>query len=135
MDTISPEKRSNNMRRIRSKDTAPELLVRRLVYSMGYRYRIHYNKLPSKPDLAFIGRKKVIFVHGCFWHGHVCEKGDRRPKSNQAYWATKIDSNIKRDIETQSALNATGWSVLVIWECELKNLSLINNRIRDFLDT
>lgn len=74
MDTISPEKRSNNMRRIRSKDTAPELLVRRLVYSMGYRYRIHYNKLPSKPDLAFIGRKKVIFVHGCFWHGHVCEK-------------------------------------------------------------
>ena len=123
------------MRRIRSKDTAPELLVRRLVYSMGYRYRIHYNKLPGKPDLVFIGRKKVIFVHGCFWHGHICKKGGRRPKSNQAYWTTKIDSNIKRDLEVQSALNESGWSVCVLWECELKNLSVLEMRIRDFLDT
>ena len=135
MDTISAEKRSNNMKRIRSKDTAPELLVRRLVYSMGYRYRIHYKQLPGKPDLVFIGRKKVIFVHGCFWHGHNCNKGQRKPKSNQAYWSTKIDSNIERDFKNRVTLNESGWKILVLWECELNDLTNTEQRIRIFLDT
>ncbi|MBU0498945.1 MAG: very short patch repair endonuclease [Gammaproteobacteria bacterium] len=135
MDTISAEKRSNNMRRIRSENTAPELRVRRLAYSIGYRYRLHYKKLPGKPDLVFIGRKKVIFVHGCFWHGHICKKGQRRPKSNQIYWTTKINSNINRDLKTRIALNESGWKVLVLWECELTDLSIVEQRIRNFLDT
>ncbi len=135
MDTISAEKRSNNMKRIRSKDTAPELLVRRLVYSMGYRYRIHYKQLSGKPDLVFIGRKKVIFVHGCFWHGHNCNKGQRKPKSNQVYWSTKIDSNIERDFKNRVTLNESGWKILVLWECELNDLTNTEQRIRIFLDT
>lgn len=135
MDTVSAEKRRNNMRRIRSKNTTPELRVRRLVYSMGYRYRLHYNKLPGKPDLVFIGRKKIIFVHGCFWHGHICKKGQRKPKSNQLYWTTKIDSNKNRDLRTRTALIESGWDVLILWECELKNLPIVEHRIRNFLDT
>ena len=126
--------RSENMRRIRSKDTAPELAVRRLVRSLGFLgYRLHRRDLPGKPDLAFMGRRKAIFVHGCFWHGHDCKEGVRRPKSNAGYWVPKIAGNAKRDADHVAALNADGWDVLTIWDCELSDPSRLTSRLSRFL--
>lgn len=134
MDRVTPEKRSQIMSRIRGKNTTPELIVRQLIYSLGYRYRIHSKKLPGRPDIVFHGRKKIIFVHGCFWHGHEgCNKG-RPPKSNIHYWVTKLENNRKRDLEKQSELIKLGWKVLVIWQCELKNMELLRIRIIEFLN-
>ena len=121
-DTISKERRSENMRRIRSKDMKPEMVVRRLVYGMGYRYRLHRKDLPGKPDLVFLGRKKVIFVHGCFWHQHgdpEC-KIARRPKSNLDYWNPKLDRNMERDTHNQTELHAKGWDHMIVWECQAR---------------
>lgn len=135
-DKISKERRSQNMRAIRSKDMKPEMLVRRFVHGLGYRYRLHRKDLPGKPDLVFGPRRKVIFVHGCFWHQHsaaICLDG-RKPKSNLGYWGPKLRRNIERDVENQEKLEDMGWNVLVIWECETKNLSLIGDRIRAFLE-
>lgn len=123
------------MRAIRSKSTKPELLVRRAVHRMGYRYRLHRKDLPGKPDLVFAPRKKVIFVHGCYWHQHgsaAC-KIARRPKSNQEYWLPKLDRNVQRDREHQAALEEAGWSVLVIWECETADMMTTERRVRAFL--
>jgi len=112
--------RSDNMRRIRSKNTVPELTVRRLLRSLGFPgYRIHRADLPGKPDIAFIARKKAIQVQGCFWHGHACPEGSRKPKSNLAYWLPKIQRNQARDAANSAKLAALGWSVLTVWECEL----------------
>lgn len=136
MDRVSPEIRSRTMRAIRSKDMKPELAVRRLVHSMGYRYRLHRHSLPGRPDLVFPGRRKVIFVHGCFWHQHSdpdC-KISRRPKSNRAYWLPKLDRNVARDAENQAGLHELGWSSLVIWECHVRAGDGIADRIRDFLE-
>lgn len=127
--------RSENMRRIRSKNTAPELLVRRLLRSLGLAaYRIHRKDIPGKPDIAFIGRKKAIFVQGCFWHGHDCKEGVRRPKTNQDYWLPKIERTVARDLEHKVALEAEGWSVLVIWDCELCDIQAIASRLTSFLE-
>jgi DNA mismatch endonuclease (patch repair protein) len=137
MDKISPERRSANMRAIRSKGMKPELFVRRLVYSLGYRFRLHRKDLPGKPDLAFIGRKKAIFVHGCFWHQHPdphCADA-RVPKSNLDYWMPKLERNVERDAAQRRALEARGWKVLTVWDCETKDLSRIQQRIRTFLDS
>jgi DNA mismatch endonuclease (patch repair protein) len=120
------------MRRIKSRDTTPEMLVRRLVHRMGYRYRLHRTDLPGKPDLAFIGRRKVIFVHGCFWHAHGC-KLSHVPKSNAAYWLPKLRRNKMRDASSAAALTALGWRHLIIWECELTRLSTLRQRIARFL--
>src|SRR5436853_1617813 len=119
-DKLSPEHRSENMRRIKSKGMKPEMLVRRMVHSMGYRYRLHKKDLPGKPDLVFGQRKKAIFVHGCFWHGHDAEScPDRRtPKSNVSYWSPKLARNRERDAEHVQALESAGWKVLTIWECD-----------------
>lgn len=106
------------MRRIRSTDTAPELAVRRLLYRLGYRYRLHRKELPGRPDLVFLKRRKVIFVHGCFWHVHTCNAG-RQPKTNQVYWSAKLARNVERDALNQAALLALGWESLVVWECQL----------------
>ncbi|NAX10194.1 DNA mismatch endonuclease Vsr [Burkholderia pseudomallei] len=125
--------RSENMRRIRSKDTEPELVVRRLVYAMGYRYRLHRKDIPGKPDLAFLGRRKVIFIHGCFWHQHPgCREG-RPPKSNTDYWLPKLRRNQERDRVALAQLAASGWEALVIWECETKDSSALAIKIDDFL--
>jgi DNA mismatch endonuclease (patch repair protein) len=124
--------RSDNMRRIKSRDTGPEMTVRRLVHSMGYRYRLHRNDLPGKPDLVFPARRKVIFVHGCFWHSHGC-KLSHTPKSNDAYWSPKLARNKVRDEKAQEALLAMGWGVLVIWECQLKDREALNDRLTQFL--
>src|SRR5882762_10482633 len=114
-DKLSPKRRSENMRRIKSKDTNPELLVRRLVHSLGYRYRLHGRNLPGKPDLVFGSRRKIIFVHGCFWHAHTC-KVAHIPKTNTPYWNPKLLRNQARDKKNIETLKADGWDVLVIWE-------------------
>src|SRR6266571_5460855 len=132
MDTRTPEKRSEIMAAVRSKDTAPELLVRRLVHRLGYRFRLHGRKLPGKPDLVFAGRKRVIFVHGCFWHGHGCAKG-RLPKSRLTYWAPKIEANQERDARNVRELRAAGWRALEVWQCELRADERLVRRVVRFL--
>lgn len=134
MDTVSPERRSEIMGRIRSKDTGPELAVRQLAYGMGYRYRLHSAKLPGRPDLVFSGRHKVVFVHGCFWHQHRGCRRARLPSSNQEYWIGKIKRNALRDREAVRALRRSGWKVLTVWECELSDMNQLARRLRGFLD-
>jgi len=127
--------RSENMRRIRSKGMKPEMLVRSLVYGLGYRYRLHRRDLPGKPDLVFGPRKKAIFVHGCFWHGHddpACVDGRRKPKSNLDYWLPKLARNKARDMEQEAELKRLGWAVLTIWECETRDGERLKNRLIDF---
>lgn len=134
MDNLTPIERSEIMSRVRSKDTKPELLVRKLVYSLGYRYRLHYWKLPGKPDMVFPMRGKIIFIHGCFWHRHKGCKLARVPKSRQEFWLQKLEENRKRDQRVNKALYRAGWSVMTIWECKLKDLERLTRRIRRFLD-
>lgn len=135
-DTVTRERRSEIMSNIRAKGMKPEMMVRRMTHAMGYRYRLHRNDLPGKPDLVFPGRRKVIFVHGCFWHQHAdpaCRIA-RRPRSNQDYWLPKLERNTARDGEHQANLEASGWGVLVLWECDVKAGSGIASRIREFLE-
>ncbi|MXX28663.1 MAG: DNA mismatch endonuclease Vsr [Gammaproteobacteria bacterium] len=141
MSKVSPPKmteapsevRSRIMRAIKGANTGPEMRVRRLTHGMGFRYRLHGRGLPGRPDLVFRPRCKVIFVHGCFWHQHDCTKGNRTPKTNRAYWAYKLRRNVERDGENQAQLRALGWDVLVVWECETKDLEVLEKRIRGFL--
>lgn len=119
---------------IRSKDTGPEMAVRRLSHRLGYRHRLHRGDLPGKPDLVFPSRNAVVFVHGCFWHGHDCKRGARMPKTNADYWRAKMARNVARDHVTAAALAAIGWRSLVIWECEVKDLAAVERRLREFLD-
>ena len=136
MDKISPECRSENMRAIQSKDTAPELIVRRIVYGMGYRYRLHVKTLPGKPDLVFKLRRKVIFVHGCFWHQHPEDNcaDARLPHSNLKYWQPKLVRNEARDQEHVSKLKSEGWRVLIAWDCQTRDLQSMTARLRKFLN-
>ena len=134
MPTKSPDEISAHMRSIRKKDTKPELAVRRLIHRMGYRYRLHRSDLPGTPDLVFSSRKKVIFIHGCFWHQHSCALGGKQPSANRAYWLPKLARNRARDAAAELALAALGWSTLVIWECETRNEMATARRIRHFLD-
>ncbi len=127
-------KRSDVMRRVKSVDTTPEMTVRRLTHALGYRYRLHKKDLPGKPDLVFASKKKVIFVNGCFWHGHQCKRGNRIPKTNREYWLKKIRGNVERDAANQKKLRLLGWSVLNIWECETRGREWLEKRISDFLD-
>lgn len=122
-----------NMRRIRSKDTAPELAVRSLAHLLGYRFRLHLKRLPGTPDLAFVRRRKVIFVHGCFWHQHKSCIDGRLPKSRTDYWKAKLSKNKERDLANQIALRAIGWKSLVIWECQTKNPGSIRTCLIKFL--
>jgi DNA mismatch endonuclease (patch repair protein) len=133
-DLLSPEARSGNMRRIQSKGTSPELYVRRLLHSQGYRYRLHVRDLPGKPDLVFPKLKRVIFVHGCFWHLHSgCREG-RIPGSRREYWEPKLLKNVERDAEHVAALRVLGWGAFVVWECELMDPEGIRERLIEFLD-
>lgn len=118
---------------MRSKDTKPEFVVRRLTHSLGYRFRLHRKDLPGRPDLVFPGRRAAVFVHGCFWHGHDCAKGMKRPATNAEFWNAKLDSNRVRDERHVSQLEAAGWKVLVLWECGLKDLQQVSRQLRDFL--
>ena len=122
------------MQAVRSKDTKPEIAVRKLVHRMGYRYRLHRKDLPGKPDLVFPGRRKAIFVHGCFWHGHDCPAGQNTPTSNRNYWEPKLTRNRQRDAENRTALQACGWDVLILWECEIESDTALSERLRNFVE-
>ena len=132
-DTISSERRSANMRAVHSRDTQPEISVRKIVYESGYRYRLNREELPGKPDMVFIGKRKVIFVHGCFWHQHKGCKRATMPQSNVAFWQSKLARNVERDAEQMRSLKANGWKALVVWECETKKKLKLANRLRRFL--
>ena len=132
-DWLTPEQRRRVMQAVKSKDTGPEMAVRRLVHGMGYRYRLHKKGLPGRPDLVFGGRQKVIFVHGCFWHAHTCRSG-RPPTSRQDYWLPKLKRNKERDAENEAKLKELGWRVLVVWECQIKDTPALIDMIKSFLD-
>ena len=132
-DKISAERRSANMRSIRSRDMKPELRVHQIAHAMRYRFRLHRKDLAGKPDLVFPSRRKVIFVHGCFWHRHKgCQDG-RTPKSNLVYWCSKLDRNVKRDAEHLAALKDCGWDAFVIWECETTDEKRLRSQLLQFL--
>ncbi|TDK26473.1 DNA mismatch endonuclease Vsr [Arthrobacter crusticola] len=137
-DTVSREQRSRNMSRIRGKNTQPELVVRRLLHRAGYRYRLHGatagGLLPGRPDLVFAGRRKVVFVNGCFWHSHSCRAGQRAPSTNSEFWADKRERTRLRDQRQQEALRAQGWDIFIAWECRLKESpSALEEQLRAFL--
>lgn len=132
MDHVTPEKRSLIMAAVQSKNTKPEMLVRRLLHRLGYRFRLHRNDLPGTPDLVFPGRRSAIFVHGCFWHGHGCQRA-RLPSSNVAFWKAKISKNKKRDKRTKRLLRAQGWMVLTVWQCEMRDIVKLEKKLIGFL--
>jgi len=129
-----PLTRSEVMARIEGKNTGPELAVRSLLHALGYRFRLHRKDLPGSPDIVLPGRKAVIFVHGCFWHGHRCKRGSRAPKTNSDYWTKKLAGNVARDEKRQTELVSLGWRVLVVWECEIKDREALACILRAFLD-
>lgn len=132
-DRISKERRSANMRAVRSRNTAPEIRVRQVAHSLGYRFRVHRRELPGNPDIVFPGRRKAIFVHGCFWHQH---KGCRKatiPQSNRRFWRRKLRLNMARDAKQIAAIRKQGWRALVIWECDIKDEKRLTARLRQFL--
>lgn len=131
-DVFTPAQRSRVMASVKGKNTKPEMLVRRLAHALGYRFRLHRKDLPGAPDLVFPSRRKVVFVHGCFWHGHDCARGARRPKANADYWRNKISRNRARDASAVAALEGMGWRVLTLWECEL-NREDLPLRLRGYL--
>lgn len=136
MDTLSSAARSERMSRVKGKNTKPELLLRSVVHGLGYRFRLHGAKLPGRPDLVFASRRKVIFLHGCFWHRHGAKNCQlaRLPKSRPEFWVAKLEGNRRRDRRKKADLAALGWKTLTIWECQLKKRSSLENRIRTFLD-
>ena len=132
---MTPIERSARMARIGCRDSKPEMLVRRLVHAMGFRYLLHDHRLPGKPDLVFPSRSKVIFVHGCFWHRHpdpVCKLA-RMPKSRLDFWLPKLEGNRNRDLRHRSELDEIGWNVLVVWECQMRDREQLQNVLRAFL--
>ncbi len=126
--------RSRIMRAVKSRNTSPELAVRRIAHSLAPGYRLHRRDIPGKPDIAYVGRKIAIFVHGCFWHGHACRRGARIPKTNRNYWVAKISRNRARDIENRKELRKLSWRTTTIWECELRKKDAVTVRIRRFLN-
>jgi DNA mismatch endonuclease (patch repair protein) len=132
-DVYSAEKRSAVMRRVKGRNTSPELAVRRVLTALGARYRLHRKDLPGKPDIVMPGRRLAVFVHGCFWHGHDCARGARVPKANRDYWVGKVARNRARDAASRAALEASGWRVEAIWECELKDRPALRERLRALL--
>ena len=135
IDRLSPKRRSWLMSRIGSKDTLPELTVRHLLHSMGFRYRLHRSDLPGKPDIVFRSRKIVIFVHGCFWHQHPDPRCPLRskPRSNTGYWDAKLERNVERDTENSARLGSLGWRTLTVWECEIRDSRRLSARLGTLL--
>jgi len=133
MDNLTSAQRKKTMQAVRSNDTRAEVTVRRLVHSMGFRYRLHVRALPGCPDLVFSKRRKLIFVHGCFWHGHDCSAGLNVPKSRRDYWIPKLDRNKRRDATVEAILRDQGWTTLTIWECQLRDIIGLRRKITNFL--
>ena len=121
------------MRRVKGRDTTPEMQVRRALTRLGARYRLHRKDLPGSPDVVLPGRRLALFVHGCFWHGHDCARGSRTPKQNRDYWTAKVGRNVARDVRTQGELVELGWRVETLWECELKDAEALEDRLRRLL--
>lgn len=132
-DVFSEEKRSWIMSRVKGRDTAPELAVRSIIHGHGYRFRLHRKDLPGCPDIVLPRHRKIVFVHGCFWHGHKGCRKSARPATNMKFWDTKIDGNIARDRKSVRRLRRSGWSVLVVWECELRDPRKLERRLLRFL--
>ncbi len=132
-DVYDAEKRSAVMRRVKGSGTGPELIVRKLIWSLGGRYRLNRADLPGKPDIVLPGRRLAVLVHGCFWHGHDCARGARIPKANRTYWTAKVGRNRERDSAARLALEAAGWRVEVVWECALKDRAGLEERVRRWL--
>ena len=133
MDSVSPDRRSEIMSKVSGKHTAPELNVRRLLHSLGYRFRLHRKDLPGRPDIVLPKHRAVIFVHGCFWHRHVGCPNTRTPKSNVDFWERKFHDNLQRDKRVESKLDAAGWRSWVIWECECRDVEALTRRILEYL--
>lgn len=133
MDVLTQKQRSYCMSCIRKTDTNPELLVRRIVYRLGYRFRLYRKDLPGCPDIVLPKHKKIIFVHGCWWHRHTCHLGRRSPKSRTKYWLPKLAANKKRDKENQRKLQQLGWQILIIWECQTKNIKPLTHKLQKLL--
>jgi DNA mismatch endonuclease, patch repair protein len=132
-DVFTPEERSAVMRRVKSKNTAPELALRRLVHARGGRFRLHRTDLPGKPDLVLPRRRIAVFLHGCFWHGHDCPRGGRVPQANREYWLGKVARNRARDAEHLRQLTDQGWRAEVVWECELKDPAALQARVDEWI--
>lgn len=133
MDVYSKEKRSEIMSKVRGKDTGPEMIVRRLVHGMGYRYRLHVGNLPGRPDIVFPSQRKAIFVNGCFWHGHSRCKRSKKPADNAEFWSRKIERNMLRDRKAKARLKKIGWKVLIVWECQIKKTDAFIETLDCFL--
>jgi DNA mismatch endonuclease (patch repair protein) len=133
MDRLTPEKRSWNMSRIRAKNTKPEMIVRSLLHQMGYRFRLHRKDLPGTPDVVLPKYRTAVFVHGCFWHRHPGCRFAYHPKSRTAFWAQKFKTNVERDKATRAALTRLGWNVIVVWECELRDIDALADRLHSEL--
>ena len=131
-DNRTPESRSALMSRIGSKNTAPELIVRRLLHALGYRFRLHRRDLPGTPDIVLSGRKKAIMVHGCYWHAHGCKIG-QPPKTKLEFWTPKLERNKQRDAENEAALREAGWDVETVWQCETRQIDQLSDRLIGFL--
>jgi DNA mismatch endonuclease (patch repair protein) len=132
-DVFDAAKRSAVMRRVKGRDTTPELIVRRALTRLGARYRLHRKDLPGSPDVVMPGRRLALFVHGCFWHGHDCARGARTPKQNRDYWTAKVGRNRARDVKNRAALEEAGWRVETLWECELKDPEALEERLAELL--
>ena len=132
-DIFTPEKRSWIMSRVKNRDTSPEKLVRSLLHGLGFRFRLHHKKLPGHPDIALPKHQKVIFVHGCFWHGHECPRG-KRPSSNKDFWNEKIGKNRRRDRQALTDLKEGGWNTLVVWQCETRDAESLSDRLQTFMN-
>jgi DNA mismatch endonuclease (patch repair protein) len=132
-DRLTPQERSRNMSRVKGRDTKPELLVRSIVHRLGYRFRLHEKRLPGRPDVVLPRHRKVIFVHGCFWHGHAGCRKAARPSTNREFWDKKIDGNIARDRANIRALRRAGWKVLVIWQCAMRDRGRLEKKLVKFL--
>lgn len=133
-DNLTVKQRSACVRAVRGQDTIPEMLVRQAAHSLGYRYALHRKNLPGKPDIVFVSRRKIVFVHGCFWHAHKCRHGRISPVSNPNYWRTKRERNKQRDKDHLRSLRAADWKVLVVWECWIRDTERLRKRLVDFLD-
>lgn len=133
-DNLTEAQRKRNMSNIRSSNTKPELVVRSIIHKLGFRFRLHARHLPGKPDIVLPRHKKIVLVHGCFWHMHNCKRGNVFPKSNEPYWTAKRHRNVERDRLNKSVYKAAGWQTLIVWECETKDIAKLSNKLKRFLN-
>lgn len=135
MDIYDKQKRSEIMSKVRSKNTTPERLVRKILHQMGYRFRLYRSDLPGKPDIVLSKHRKIVLVNGCFWHGHRGCSRARLPNTNVEFWRDKIRRNVERDQENMASLISQGWNVLVVWECETKDVNLLRLKLKEFMES